>query len=144
VDALEDRLRDHPHRPGDRDRRDAGRVPVRHLLTRGLVHDVPQGHQLAESSELAVRAALLRPPLGSEQLAAATIDRYGRTSPGNAARLAALVRRLHPDVQVACGAVVWTVPTADGHTFTEIAVPTDWVVATGDGAAGVVPDPEAG
>ena len=53
------------------------------------------------------------------------------------------MRRLHPDAQVACGVVTWSVRT-DGHTFTETAVPTDWVVECGDGTCRVVPDPEAG
>jgi hypothetical protein len=96
--------------------------------------------------KLALDATAPRPTgiIRSEQLAAATIDRYGRTNPGNAGTLAALVRRLHPDVQVVCGVVVWTVRTPDGHAFTETLVPTDWMVETGDGTCRVVPDPEAG
>jgi hypothetical protein len=87
------------------------------------------------------------PPTGvirSERLDAATVDRYGRVSPGNAGTLAALVRRLHPDVQVVCGVVTWSVRTPDGHAFREILVPTDWMVETGEGTCRVVPDPEAG
>lgn len=96
--------------------------------------------------KLALDTIVPRPTgiIRSEQLAAATIDRLGRTNPGNAARLAALVRRLHADAQVACGVVIWTVQTPDGHAFKETAVPTDWVVECGDGTCRVVPDPEAG
>jgi hypothetical protein len=87
------------------------------------------------------------PPTGvirSERLDAHTIDSRGRVSPGNGRTLAALVRRLHPDAQEMTGLVTWSVLSPDGHSFREVAVPTDWIVECGDGTCRVVPDPEAG
>ena len=96
--------------------------------------------------KLALDTTVPRPEwiIHSERLDADMIDHGGRVSPGNARRLAALVRRLHTDAQEITGLVTWSVLTPDGHSFREVAVPTDWIVECGDGTARVVPDREAG